>query len=337
MTEIDENESGTESDETVEEPAAAAAASPTPAPTQPPEPDPIEPDSEPEPPGAAARAPEAFGEETTAPGSRAKPRVVPAPVKPPEAFVLETATAQPSGAGVAPQRPPFFALVPWFLLVIALVALGFVVARLYMPAVADLETRTTELEAARKDASILKRQVETLESLHKELAAKVAKRESEVQALQATQDELSERLQKEIKRGEVAISQARGELVVDLIDKILFDSGEAELNEKGAEVLRQVGETLLKVPDKIIQVTGHTDAMPISDKLKGEFPSNWELSTQRATNVVRFLQDEVKVPGERLAAAGRSQYKPVASNSTSRGRRRNRRIEVTLLPLAPGR
>jgi chemotaxis protein MotB len=219
-------------------------------------------------------------------------------------------------------------------MMLALAMLAFVVIRLYLPAQEALTKSEDELAAAREQAAVLQRSVDTLEGLHKDLAARVAQRESEVQALQAAQEELAAKLDAEIREGDVAISQSRGELIVDLIDKVLFDSGEAELNEKGVEVLRRVGETFLKIPDKLIQVTGHTDTVPISDKLVEKFPTNWELSSHRATNVVRFLEEQVKIPGSRLAAVGRSQYKPIASNSTARGRRRNRRIEVTLLPRA---
>lgn len=284
-------------------------------------------------------APEPMNEEATRPGTRGS-RVVPAPVSPPDSdpsFELGELPATDSDEGPyrssSARQSSVWAILPWLLLVLAIVSAAFVVVRLYLPSLEEIEKKTGELEAARKGAVILQRQVETLEGLHRELAAKVEEREKEVQALQATQDELAEKLQKEIQKGNVAISQARGELVVDLIDKVLFDSGEAELNEKGAEVLLQVGETLLKVPDKVIQVTGHTDSMGISEKLIDKFPTNWELSAHRATNVVRFLQEQAKVPGERLAAVGRSQYYPIASNATSKGRRRNRRIEVTLLPV----
>ncbi len=305
--------------------------SPTPAPA-----DPTALDSAPPTVVVSRDADEPIGD-TTRPGTRG--RVVAAPREPPgtdASFQLGQLPATDTEDGshrTAPRQSGFFGLVPWLLLVGTLLALGLVVVRFYMPAADALEQRNGELEAARKDAARLQRQVEALEGSQQELADKVAQRESEVQALQATQEELAARLQNEIEKGNVAISQARGEVVVDLIDKILFDSGEAELNESGAEVLRQVGETLSKVPDKVIQVTGHTDSLPISDKLKETFPSNWELSTHRATNVVRFLQDEVKVPGERLAAVGRSQFDPIASNKNSKGRRRNRRIEVTLIPL----
>ncbi len=224
-------------------------------------------------------------------------------------------------------------LVPWLLLVLVLaLAAGFVV-RWYLPLGEQLRTTLQELEATRQNVAILQQQIAVLESSQAELNAKVAAREQEVNAMQKTQEELAQRLEKEIRAGDVAISQARGQLVVDLVDKILFPQGEAEVNDQGKEVLRQVGETLLKVPDKLIQVTGHTDNVKISEKLRERFPTNWELSSQRATNVVRFLQEEIKVPGERLAIVGRSEYQPIASNNTKSGRKRNRRIEVTLMPV----
>jgi chemotaxis protein MotB len=75
----------------------------------------------------------------------------------------------------------------------------------------------------------------------------------------------------------------------------------------------------------------------ISDKLKSTFPTNWELSTTRATNVVRFLQDSVGIDATRLQAVGLSQYHPLATNATVQGRSQNRRIEIALLPNEPAR
>ena len=85
----------------------------------------------------------------------------------------------------------------------------------------------------------------------------------------------------------------------------------------------------------MLQVAGNTDNLPITGKLKDKFPSNWELSTQRATNVVRFLQDECKIPGTRLAAVGYGEFRPTAKNTTKEGRKKNRRIEVKLVPIHP--
>src|SRR5262249_24083127 len=135
----------------------------------------------------------------------------------------------------------------------------------------------------------------------------------------------------EIAQGDVIIKQYKGELVVDLVDQILFASGESELGDKGKAVLKQVGETLLKVPDKVLQIGGHTDNQPISGKLKDKWVSNWELSSARALNVVHYLEDEVNIPGERLVAAGFSEFRPIGKNASKDGRKRNRRIEVVLL------
>ena len=118
-----------------------------------------------------------------------------------------------------------------------------------------------------------------------------------------------------------------------MVDKILFPSGEASITTAGLRILQRVGAVLKTTEGKIIRVEGHTDNVAISDKLKSTFATNWELSTARATNVVRFLQDSVGIDATRLQAVGLSQYHPVAPNTTVQGRSQNRRIEIALLPL----
>jgi chemotaxis protein MotB len=99
----------------------------------------------------------------------------------------------------------------------------------------------------------------------------------------------------------------------------------------------RVGAILAAINDKQIQVSGHTDQLPIGEKRSAQFPTNWELSVARATNVVRFLQEKANVPGDRLVASGYGEFHPVASNKTSAGRARNRRIEILLTPLLEGK
>jgi len=198
---------------------------------------------------------------------------------------------------------------------------------------ASLDTSRTELAALQAKVDALEADRAQLDAERTQLAEEARQKAEALEAMTRTQDELQQKLQAEVAKGSVLISQQQGELVVDLIDQVVFDSGEAELNEQGKAVLRQVGETLARVPDKIIQVSGHTDNQKISRKLAKEYPSNWELSVARATNVVRYLQEQVKVPGNRLVAAGIAEYRPIASNRTNAGRSRNRRIEVRLLPL----
>jgi chemotaxis protein MotB len=243
-------------------------------------------------------------------------------------------------------RPPVPAMAtpgrarPWLLFtLLTTVGAAWFYYGAFVPLADELTGTKDRLVASERTAADLHRQLEMLDrqlqdalGTRNTLAAQVAAREQELDELVGAQEELQEKLYSQIAEGDIAIRRSRGQLVVDLVDKILFPSGEADLSEPGKAVLRQVGETFIKVPDKLIQIGGHTDDVPISAKLKERFSSNWELSAARALNVVRFLEDEVKVPGGRLLAAGFSQYRPVGSNATKDGRRKNRRIEVVLLP-----
>jgi chemotaxis protein MotB len=86
------------------------------------------------------------------------------------------------------------------------------------------------------------------------------------------------------------------------------------------------------MPDRVFQVGGHTDSAPPSETLQERFATNWELSTARGTNVVRYLEEECSVPGKQLIAAGFAWHRPVASNQKWKGKRKNRRIEIVMLP-----
>ncbi len=127
------------------------------------------------------------------------------------------------------------------------------------------------------------------------------------------------------------VIERRGLVVRVLTDNLLFDSGQATLKAQGDPLLEEVA-TLLNV-DKShpITVEGNTDNQPIAT---AQFPSNWELSTARATTVVRFLIAH-GVNAERLAAAGYAALHPVGSNATAAGRARNRRVDIVLMRLNP--
>ncbi|MDQ3263234.1 MAG: OmpA family protein [Myxococcota bacterium] len=165
------------------------------------------------------------------------------------------------------------------------------------------------------------------------LAADLAAKEQELAKLKLTYDSLNEKLTAEIQSGDIQLTQTGERIQVDLIDKILFDSGKAEISEKGKEVLSRLGSAIAGVENKLIQVSGHTDDSPIVKDLRDTFPSNWELSAARAVNVVRHLSEKGKVPSRRLAAAGYGQFQPVSSNRDHAGRARNRRIEILLMPV----
>ncbi len=137
-------------------------------------------------------------------------------------------------------------------------------------------------------------------------------------------DELAAKLEK-IVGEQGTVVRDKDKLTLELVDKVLFRSGEAALTERGEQVLASVGEALKKFPEKQIWVQGHTDDVPIEE---AEFGSNWELSTARALTVVHYLEDEAKVDPRRMAAVGFGQHRPVSRSK----RFRNRRIEIVLFP-----
>lgn len=116
-------------------------------------------------------------------------------------------------------------------------------------------------------------------------------------------------------------------MLVRLDAQVLFNSGSAEILEDGKKTLDMLGKSLVSI-DNEIMVIGHTDTVPINTPL---FPSNWELSTKRATNVVLYLVENVGIKPERLTAAGNGEFKPIGDNRTVEGRQKNRRIELMIL------
>ena len=171
-----------------------------------------------------------------------------------------------------------------------------------------------------------------LKRANSELALVQQEKEKELEKLKATYDELVESLKGEIEAGEIQIRRMKDRLSVNLVEKILFDSGKADLKGSGLEVLRKVGAQLARIEGKRIQIEGHTDNVPIGGKLKEKYPTNWELSASRALAVVHFLQSEVGIDAQKLSGAGYGEYQPTASNNTAEGKAANRRIEIVLLP-----
>ncbi len=183
-----------------------------------------------------------------------------------------------------------------------------------------LEQSKTELEQNKAAME------EQLGSLQQEKTALAAASQQQQQQY----DALVKGLSSEVEKGQLQVRQYQNMLSVDLAEQIFFDSGRATLKSGGKDVLKKVGEALKGYENKIIRVVGHTDNVPLAKSLQATFPTNWDLSVARATNVVRFLQ-EVGVPPERMVPSGRSEFDPVAPNDTPEGRQKNRRIEIMLI------
>ncbi|MGE0684677.1 MAG: OmpA family protein [Candidatus Binatia bacterium] len=168
--------------------------------------------------------------------------------------------------------------------------------------------------------------------LEAELAEQRERREAELRLAQEAYRKLIANLQTEITRKDIVINEFTDQLAITIVDRVLFPSGQATLTPEGKKILEKVGQALARGTDRQIQIEGHTDNQDIGPELKKRFASNWELSTARATEVVRYLLANTPLPAERLLAVGRAETMPVASNATEEGRQKNRRIEIILLP-----
>lgn len=183
----------------------------------------------------------------------------------------------------------------------------------------EQRSRIVELEG---DAQMLK----------ESMALMKKNREEEVRTVSKTYENLLDEMKEEIQQGQIAITELKGKLTVDVVDKILFDSGKAEIKKEGMEVLKRVVQALRNVEDKTIRVEGHTDNVPIAGALAKRYPTNWELSAARAINVTRYLENQGIDPAL-LSAAAFGEHQPVADNETPEGRAKNRRIAIILQPM----
>ncbi len=127
---------------------------------------------------------------------------------------------------------------------------------------------------------------------------------------------------------QLSVFTKNGKVYVSLSEKLLFPSGSAVVNQEGKEALEKVAEALNENRDINVNIEGHTDTVPVRIK----FEDNWALSVARSTAIVRLLTSTYMVDPTRITASGRSQYEPVADNTTPDGRAKNRRTEIILAP-----
>lgn len=128
---------------------------------------------------------------------------------------------------------------------------------------------------------------------------------------------------------DINIKVDKGVVYIDISDKMLFKSGSYDITDRAKEVLGKVATVLKNQPDIEFMVEGHTDNVAFSS---GILMDNWDLSTKRATSVVRVLQKQYGLEPSRMTAAGRGEYKPLSDNTTAEGKATNRRTRIVILP-----
>jgi chemotaxis protein MotB len=174
----------------------------------------------------------------------------------------------------------------------------------------DLSNMSTNMEEAKKRMAEMAKAQEAAEKRAQQFREMYAKFKSMIDA------------------GKLQVEIRNGLMLVKLPDNILFDPGKTDLKPAGQEAIKQVTQILAGIEGRKFQITGHTDNVPIKS---ARFKSNWELSTQRAVEVVKFMSSN-GIDAKRLSAAGYADTLPVATNDSDDGRRQNRRIEIVLQP-----
>src|SRR5690606_34132447 len=201
--------------------------------------------------------------------------------------------------------------------------------------VADLEQKlavaeSRASEAEQQLAEVLKdksKLAASVEEMQRALA-ELQRKQAQAEARAAEYRNVLAKFKSLIDNGKLKAKIVDGRMVLELQTDILFGSGSAKLSDEGAATIREVGALLGQIPDRKFQVEGHTDNVPIKTKA---YPSNWELASARAINVVKEMVD-AGMPGKRVSASAFADTRPTASNQNDEGRARNRRIEIVIQP-----
>jgi len=198
---------------------------------------------------------------------------------------------------------------------------------------AELQKQTDALDAARIK---LEEKEQNLKKLQSELDVR-AKRVDELEAVLRRKDSAVNSLKAKVQKAllgfeneGLTIEQKNGKVYVSLDESLLFASGSYNVESKGKEVLQNLGGVLEKNADVNVLVEGHTDNVPYNGS--GVLKDNWDLSVKRATSVVKIILGKSSIDAQRLTAAGRADFVPIATNDTKEGRAKNRRTEIILTP-----
>jgi chemotaxis protein MotB len=190
---------------------------------------------------------------------------------------------------------------------------------------ASIKKLQAELAGVLKDRTSLRQSAAEL----KKALAELSKRRSEAEARVKQFKDLLARFKTLIDAGKLKVKIADGRMVLELPTDVLFQSGQAKLSDEGGAAVKEVAGVLVTLPKKRrFQVEGHTDNVPIKTS---RFPSNWQLASARALNVVQAMM-EAGMSGDRISAAGFGEYRPVSGNDTDEGKASNRRIEIVMVP-----
>ncbi len=190
----------------------------------------------------------------------------------------------------------------------------------------------SETKKLRIENQHLNANVSNLQQENAELSSKADQYKSELDRLENSRRDLEEKL----KGTGVTVKIKDGAVSVSLPGAILFDSGQTILRSQSKAVLKKIASVIIAgAPNELVRIEGHTDNDPIS-RQKEKYKSNWELSTARAAAVLHFFVEDCGIPPTRVYIAGFGQYQPIANNTSSAGKAKNRRVEFVIIPKGSG-
>ncbi len=197
----------------------------------------------------------------------------------------------------------------------------------------EREASISELANLRQDyekkITDLKTQIANLNTELANIKKLSEAQKQELDRMSQQADELEKQLAEEIKNGEIRLKRLHEKLIINIDDKISFDSGSARLKDNVLQALDKISAILSKYSENNIIIEGHTDNVPIST---GRFSDNWQLSTERALSVLRYLLKNASLDPLRVSAAGCGEFQPIVSNDTPENRSLNRRVDIVVVP-----
>jgi chemotaxis protein MotB len=191
----------------------------------------------------------------------------------------------------------------------------------------------SQLDAKEKALTAEQNRLDKMKNDLQQSSARLAELESLMAAKDANMKKLKETLSNALNSFEgrgLTVQQKNGKVYVSMENKLLFSSGSWAVGAEGRRAVVEVGKVLAANPDIAVLIEGHTDDDPYNGS--GPIADNWDLSTKRATVIVSILAENKGINQQNLTAAGRSEYAPIASNSSADGKAKNRRIEIILTP-----
>jgi len=182
-----------------------------------------------------------------------------------------------------------------------------------------------------KEEQTLEKKLEDCNKQLDQCAKQKTEEDKKLKTDKDTYDQLAASLKNEIQKDEITLNQYKDAVTINIAERVLFDLGKFEIKPQCYPILNKIGKIIKNLPDKFIQVEGHTDDVPIAEAYQWKIPNNWALGARRAINVTIYFIDHFNIDPHKIAVMSFSKYRPLVPNTSKTNRAKNRRIEIVIL------